>query len=390
MMNIHFAFMLTIAMSLSYLAPAAAFAGGGKAIVYVGTSKREASRGIYAWRLDAGSGKMEPLGLVAETMRPLFLALHPSRRFLYAVSRPTPVDRQNIGVVLAYAIESQTGKLTPLNSLPSRGIDPVDVSVDRTGKNLLVANFGSNSGGGSVAVFPIKGDGSLAEASDFIQYSGSGVNPQSQQGAHSHAINLSPDNRFAFVADLGLDKIFAYRFDQEKGKLTPNNPPFAALHPGAGQRQFVFHPNGRFFYVINQIQSSVTTFAYHASVGTLKELQTVSTLPKDFTGTNTAAAIQVYPTGRFFYGSNRGHNSIAVFSIAPKAGTLTLVEWVPSGGKTPGSFGIDPSGNWLIAANQSSDTLVLFRIDPKTGRLRVTGQSFEVGSPSCVRFLPLN
>lgn len=389
-MNLSGAFVVTLAVMLCSLCPAVALTEGGKAIVYVGTSKREASKGIYAWRLDAGSGKMEPLGLVAETMRPLFLALHPSRRFLYAVSRPTPVDRQNIGVVLAYAIESQTGKLTPLNSLPSRGIDPVDVSVDRTGKNLLVANFGSNSGGGSVAVFPIKGDGSLAEASDFIQYSGSGVNPQSQQGAHSHAINLSPDNRFAFVADLGLDKIFAYRFDQEKGKLTPNNPPFAALHPGAGPRQFVFHPNGRFFYVINQIQSSVTTFAYHASVGTLKELQTVSTLPKDFTGTNTAAAIQVHPNGKFLYGSNRGHDSIAVFSINPQTGTLAPIEWVPTQGKTPGSFGIDPGGSWLIAANQASGSLVLFRLDPQTGRLHATGQSFAVGTPSCVRFLPLN
>ena len=389
-MNLSGAVVVTLAVLLGYLCPAEVGMKESKALVYIGTSKRESSKGIYAWRLDTNSGQMEPLGLVAEAMRPLFLALHPNRRFLYTVSRPTPVDRQNIGVVFAYAVDPQTGKLTALNSFPTRGIDPAFVSVDRTGQNLLVANYGSNSGDGCVAVFPIKKDGSLAEASDFIRYSGSGVHPERQRGPHSHAINVSPDNRFVFVADLGLDKIFVYRFDPARGKLTPNDPPFAALRPGAGPRQFVFRPDGRFLYVINEIQSSVTTFAYNARAGTLKEQQTVTTLPQDFTGPNTAAAVQVHPTGRFLYGSNRGHDSIAVFSIDPRAGTLTLVESVPTGGKTPGSFGIDPGGNWLIAANQSSDALVLFRIDQKTGKLQATGQSYQVGSPSCVRFLPLN
>lgn len=368
--------------------PVAAPIKDGQSILYVGTFKRESSKGIYAWRFDSKSGKLDPMGLVADIMRPVFITVHPNRRFLYAVSRPTAVDRQNVGVVYAYAIDPKTATLTALNSFPTRGIDPAYVAVDRIGGNLLVANFGSNDGKGCVAVFPIKKDGSLAEASDFVQYSGAGVHPQRQQGPHSHAINVSPDNRFVFVADLGLDKVFVYRFDAEKGKLTPNDPAFATLHPGAGPRQFVFHPSGKFFYVVNEIQSTVTTFTY--SSGALKEAQTISTLPEGFTGPSTAATLQVHPSGRFLYASNRGADNIAVYSIDPKAGTLTLVEFVPAQGKTPGNFGIDPSGAWLIVANQSSDALVLFSIDSQTGKLRATGQSFEIGTPSCVKFLPVN
>jgi len=360
----------------------------GQSIVYVGTFRRESSKGIYAWRLDTNSGRMDPLGLVADAMRPLFIALHPNRRFLYAVSRPTAVDRQNVGVVLAYAIDTKTAGLTMLNSFPTRGIDPAYVAVDRAGRNLLVANFGSNKGDGCVTVFPIKKDGSLAEASDFIQYSGVGVHPQRQQGPHSHAINVSPDNRFVFVADLGLDKIFVYHFDAEQGKLRPNDPASATLKPGAGPRQFVFHPSGKFFYVVNEIQSTVTTFTY--ATGSLKEVQTVSTLRQGFTGNSTAATVQVHPSGRFLYASNRGADDIAVYSIDPNTGTLTLVEFVSTQGKTPGNFGIDPSGSWLIVANQSSDSLALFRIDSQTGKLLTTDQIFQIGAPSCVRFLPLH
>jgi 6-phosphogluconolactonase len=361
-------------------------AKGGKSIVYVGTSSGPSSKGIYAWRFDSTSGRMEPLGLVAETSRPSFLVLHPNRRFLYAVGRPTSPGGPSLGVVLAYAIDTATGSLKLLNSISSRGVDPAHLSVDRTGQNLLVANYAS----GSVAVFPILKDGSLSEASEFIQYSGSSVHPQRQQGPHSHAIDLSPDNRFAFVADLGLDKLFVYRFDSQRGKLTPNNPPAAALNPGAGPRHFAFHPGGRFVYVINEIQSTVTTFSYDARAGALKELQTVTTLPAGFTGTSTTAEVQVHPNGKFVYGSNRGHDSIAVFSIDAGTGKLTLVELVPSQGKTPRNFRIDPSGSWLIVGNQDSNSLATFRIDPKTGKLQATGQSFEVGAPSCVTFLPVN
>jgi len=357
-----------------------------ESIVYAGTFKRDPSKGIYAWKFAASTGKLESLGLVADVMRPVFVVLHPSRKFLYAVSRPTATDRQDIGVALAYSIDLKTAQLKFLNSIPTGGIDPAYGSVDTTGRNLLVANFGSNRGDGCVSVFPIESDGSLALASELLHYSGSSIHPQRQTGPHSHAVNVSPDNRFVIVADLGLDKIFSYRLDVEKGKLTPNNPPFATVAPGAGPRHFVFHPNGRFFYVVNELKSTLTTFKWAESK--LVEVQTVSTLPNDYSGNNSAATLQVHPNGKFLYASNRGADNIAIFSIDAKAGTLTAIDFVSSQGKTPGSFSIDPSGAWLIVANQSSDSLVLFRLDDKTGKLTLK-ETTQVGTPSCVRFLRL-
>lgn len=385
--------LLTVMFILPIIAasidPAAVIAKGGKSIVYIGTFRGETSKGIYAWKFDSDSGTMEPLGLAAEASRPLFLALDPNRRFLYAVSRPSPVDRKHIGVVLAYSIDPQNGKLTALNSMPSGGIDPAYISVDKTGKNVLVANFGSNGGEGAVTVFPIKKDGSLADASDFIQYSGTGVHPQRQQGPHSHAIDSAPNNQFVIVTDLGLDKLFVYRFDPVKGKLNANNPSFATLQPGAGPRHIVFHPDGRFVYVVNEIQSTVTTYGYDASAGTLKHMQTLATLPKEFSGASSAAEIRIHPNRKFLYSLNRGHDSVVQFAIDPKTGMLTLIELVSTQGKTASNFSIDPSGSWLIAANQGSDSLVVFRLDPNTGKLQATGKSFAVGTPSCVSFLPL-
>jgi 6-phosphogluconolactonase len=255
--------------------------------------------------------------------------------------------------------------------------------VDKTGRNVLVANYGS----GSVACLPVKEDGRLAEASAFIQHTGSSVNPQRQQGPHAHSVNMSPDNRFAMVADLGLDEVLVYRFDPVKGSLAANDPPFAKVKPGSGPRHFAFHPGGKFAYVINELASTVTALAYDARRGILSEVQTVSTLPPGFTGTSTTAEVQVHPSGKFLYGSNRGHDSIAVFGIDARKGTLTPIEHVPTQGKTPRNFGIDPTGSYLLAANQSSDNVVVFRIDPQTGRLTPTGQVLEVGIPVCVKFV---
>jgi 6-phosphogluconolactonase len=284
--------------------------------------------------------------------------------------------------VTAFAVGSD-GKLTLLNQQPSRGSAPCHLVVDRVGKSLLLANYG----GGSVAAFSIGPDGRLGQSTGFVQHSGSSVNPQRQKEPHAHSINLDAANRFAVAADLGLDQVLVYRFDGAKGTLSPNEPPSTSVKAGSGPRHFAFHPNGRNAYVINELASTVTAFQYDAAQGVLKETQTLSTLPKDFTGTSHTAEVQVHPSGKFLYGSNRGHDSIAVFTIEAN-GTLRYVENTPTGGSTPRNFGISPDGKFLLAANQKSDNVVVFRIDPKSGRLTSTGNTLEVPSPVCVRFLP--
>jgi 6-phosphogluconolactonase len=273
--------------------------------------------------------------------------------------------------------------LTLLNEVPSRGSDPCYVIVDKTGKFVLVANYT----GGNVAVFPILEGGGLGEASAFVQHTGHGTNPQRQEGPHAHYINLSSDNRFAVAADLGLDEILIYRFDPTKGTLTANDPKFVSVNAGAGPRHFGFSPSGNFAYVINEMQSTVTAFSYDADRGQLHSLQTISTLPKDFAGANDDAEIQVHPSGKFLYASNRGHDSIAVFAIDESKGTLTALEYVSTQGKEPRNFEIDPTGSRLFVANQKSDNIVIFRIDPKTGRLAHTGDVLHVPSPVCVKFV---
>jgi 6-phosphogluconolactonase len=257
--------------------------------------------------------------------------------------------------------------------------------VDKTGKVVLVANYNS----GSVAVLPIKADGSLSEATAFDQHSGHGADPKRQPGPHSHSIFTSPDNVFALSADLGLDRLFVYRLNPAAGTLTANNPPYAEVTPGGGPRHFDFSPSGKFVYVIQEMGSKVSTYTYDKTAGTLKEIQTASTLPADFKGENTCADIHAHRSGKFVYGSNRGHDSIAVFAVDPHNGTLKLIENTSTQGKTPRNFGIDPTGKFLIAANQDTDNMVVFSIDQKTGKLTPTGQNVEVGAPVCVKFMEL-
>ena len=356
---------------------------GGRYLTYVGTYTTGKSKGIYAYWFDTHTGTLSPIGLAAESVNPSFLAVHPSGRFLYAVNEIGNYQGQKSGGVSAFAINRQNGKLAFLNELASRGADPCHLSFDRTGKFVLVANYT----GGSLAVFPIIEGARLGEASTFIQNTGKSVNPERQEGPHAHAIETSPDNRYALAADLGLDRLLVSRFNPANGSLQPNDPAYAAIHPGAGPRHFAFHPNGRFVYVVNEMGASLTAFSYDPARGALREIGTVSTLPKGFSGQSDGAEIEVHPSGKFLYTSNRGHDSIAVFAIDANTGGVTPVEYAPTQGKTPRHFAIDPSGSYLLVANQDSNNLVTFQIDQRTGRLTAQPNPVEAPSPICIVFV---
>ncbi len=333
--------------------------------------------------LDARKGILGKPRLAAASPDPSFLAIHPSRQYLYAVNE-NGLPRHRGGGVTAFAIDARQGTLSPINQQSSGGDGPCHLVVDRQGKAVLVANYG----GGSVACLPIESDGSLSPASSFIQHRGVVADLQRQGGPRGHSINLDPANRFAVAADLGLDKVFVYKFDPAHAKLTPHEPAFAKVAPRSGPRHFAFHPGGRFGYVINEIANTVTAFAYDADNGILTEIQTISTLPDDFKGRTNTAEVQVHPSGKFLYGSNRGHDSIAIFAIDPTSGKLTSVGFEPTQGKNPRNFAIDPTGAFLFAENQDSDTIVVFRIDPQTGALKPTGQVVLIGKPVCIRMIP--
>jgi len=355
----------------------------GSYLIYVGTYTGPESKGVYALRFDPASGKSTSLGLAAETINPSFLAIDPGQRNLYAVNEVGDFKGEKSGGVSAFAIDRKTGKLTFLNEVSSHGAGPCHVALDKTGKYVLVANYD----GGSVAAFPVLPDGRLGEASAVVQHSGHGPNAERQEAPHAHEIQLAPDNRFAIAADLGLDKLLVYRFDAAKGTLVANESPFAQVEPAAGPRHFVFHPNSKFVYTLNEMGGSVTSFSYDSGTGTLHNLQTVSSLPKDFKGHNDSAEIVTDHHGKFLYASNRGPDGIAVFAIDPAKGTLKLVEHVPTKGKAPRNFAVDPTGQYLFVANQESNNIVVFRIDPKSGRLTDTGQLMNVPSPVCIVFM---
>lgn len=357
----------------------------GKYLFFVGTYTQDGStsKGIYAYRYDAANHEITDLGVAAETANPSFVALSPNGKYLYAVNELQNYKGPNSGGVSAFSVDSSTGKLTFLNEVPSRGADPSYITVDKTGKWVLIANYT----GGSIAVFPVLGDGKIGEAKTFVQHTGQGANPQRQEGPHAHSINLSPDNRFAYVDDLGLDELLVYKFDSAKGALTPNDPPYVKLDPGSGPRHFALAASGKFAYVVSEIKGTVTVFSLDSRTGTLHTLQTVSTLPEGFKGDIEDAEVVIHPSGKFLYASNRGDgNSIAVFAIDGAKGTLTPVEYASTQGKTPRSFEIDPTGTLLFAENQQSNNIVVFKIDQQTGKLTPTGKVVDVPSPVDVKF----
>jgi 6-phosphogluconolactonase len=355
--------------------------------VYFGTYTRGSSEGIYQARFEPETGKLGSLELAAALENPSFLAFHPTRPLVCAVSEVNSfVDARaggrNSGAVSSLKRDEETGKLTLLNQQATGGAHPCHVSFTPSGAFVMVANYS----GGSVACFPIQQNGWLAPMSGFVQHEGSSVNERRQKGPHAHSINPGPTGRFFYAADLGVDKIFIYRLDA--GRLVVNRPASADLAPGSGPRHFTFHPGGRFAYVINELLSTVTTFQHNADTGALTEIQTITTLPEDFDGKSTTAEVQVHPSGRFLYGSNRGHDSIAAFRINQDTGKLTPLGQTPSGGKTPRNFAIDPTGRYLIAAHQATDNVVVHKINQDTGTLEPTGQELKVSAPVCIKFAP--
>lgn len=352
--------------------------------VYFGTYTRgTSSQGIYVADLNTKTGALGNLRVAGEAVNPSFLAIHPNGKWLYAVSEVESFQESRWGAVVAFDINPD-GTLRRKNAQPSGGAAPCYLVVDRGGKNVLVANYS----GGSAAVLPLEADGNLKPPSQVVQHVGKGVDPGRQQAPHVHSINLDASGRFALVADLGLDRVFAYRFDPDAGTLTPADPPFGAVNPGSGPRHLVFHPDGRHVFVINEMAATITPFVYNPDTGALAPGETVSTVPAENPPGNTTAEIRIHPSGRFLYGSNRGLDSLALFDVDVRGGTLRARGHEPTRGRTPRHFEIDPSGSILLAANQGTDRVIPFRIDPETGALTPIGNGLAVPAPVCVRFAP--
>jgi 6-phosphogluconolactonase len=363
-------FILTIALLVALAAPAR------EHTVYVGTyTGPNASKGIYKFGFDTKTGEVtSPLELAAEIVSPSFLAIHPNGRFLYAV------NEAGKGAVTAYAIDPKTKTLTKINDQPSIGSGPCHINVDSKGKHVVIANYG----GGSIAALPINKDGSLKPASSFVQHKGSSINQSRQKEPHGHSVNFDKSGKYVFAADLGLDKVIIYKFDSNEGTLTEAG--FGALKPGSGPRHLAVAKDNKRVYVINEITSTVTGFNYDGKTN-LTAFQTISTLPQETPG-NSTAEIVIHPSGKFVYGSNRGHNSIAVFAVDKKSGELERVQNAPIEGKIPRNFVVDPTGKFLLAAGQDSNTIAIFSIDQSTGKLTYTGKSLQAFKPVCLRFHP--
>ncbi|MEA3208157.1 MAG: 6-phosphogluconolactonase [Chthoniobacter sp.] len=349
-----------------------------EATFYLGTyTKTPKSKGIYVGKLDTDTGKLGPLVLAGEAKSPSFVALAPGAKFLYAAME------SGTGAVGAFAVQAD-GTLTALNEQPSGGGGACHVWVDATGRNVFVANYG----GGSIAAFQTKRDGSLGERTAFVQYIGTGPDPRRQEKPHGHSIYTDLENRFVYSCDLGTDNVWIFRLDADKGTLTPTEPPSGKVPPGAGPRHLTIHPNGQFAYVCNEMGLSVTAFSRDTASGALTAVQTLPTLPEGTATTGVSTAeIFCHPTGKWLYVSNRGHDTLAVYGLGAD-GKLTWIENAPALVKVPRGFAIDPTGKWLITAGQDDDRIAVLKIDPESGKLTATDQSADVGSPVCVLFAP--
>lgn len=339
--------------------------------------------GIYVYRMDPDTGALDFDSKTTGVVNPSYLAIHPTQRFLYAVNELKTFEDKPTGTVSAFAVDAKSGRLEFLNRQLTHGADPCHVTVDAKGRHVFVANFMS----GSVCVLPVQRDGSLGEASDFIQHLGSSVDPVRQKGPHAHSVTLDWANRFAFVPDLGLDKLLVYTVDRTRGMLEPHAVAWIKVKPGAGPRHVALHPGGKFAFLINELDSTLAVLSFDGRNGAFKELQVVPTLPAGFQGESTCADVQVAPSGRFVYASNRGHDSLVIYKFDRRTGKLAYVGHQSTQGRTPRQFEIDPTGRFLLVGNQDTDTIVPFRIDLKTGALAPTGQVLQVPTPVCVKFL---
>lgn len=354
----------------------------GSAVVFIGTYTEKLphvagkAEGIYAYRLDRTNGTLSHLSTTSGVINPSFVAVSPDRRYLYAVQEVGEYEGLPGGMVNSFAIDPETFALKPLNQQRTFGTFPCYVSTDGTGRWVLIANHG----GGNVTVLPVGPHGELGEATAVVAHQGTSA----EDVSHPHSIIASPDSRFVLVADAGLSRVYVYRLDPERGTLEPNDEPWVALPAGTGPRHMVFHPSGNFLYTVNERGSSVTAFAYDAAQGTLRELQTLSTLPAGWSGRNACADIHIDPTGQFLYGSNRGHNSLALFTVDPSTGTLQAAGHTLTDGRTPRGFGIEATGSLVLAANQDTDTIVPFALDPTTGALGSGGPVADIPTPVCL------
>jgi 6-phosphogluconolactonase len=381
-------FLRTLGVGLAGVLAADNLAGGLRilagpegATFYVGTYTEGRSEGIYRCRLDFGSGAVRIESAVNGVTNPSFLVTDGSRGRMYAVCETAEFQGMPGGSVVSFAVNRESGEARVLNSRPTRGADPCHVTIDPSGRFVVVANYS----GGSLAVYPLNKDGSLGEATDFVQHTGSSILPR-QKGPHAHSVNFDPIGRFAYAADLGLDKVLIYSFDGQRGKLVPATPPWAEIKAGAGPRHLVFSRNGQTVYVVNELDSTLAVFSVDPTTGGLKLLQTIATIPQDFKEENFPADIHVSPSGKFVYCSNRGHDSIAVFAINQRTGTLSALQYAPTGGKWPRNFAIDPTGQFLLVANQKSATITVFGVDTVWGALTQRSQKLEITEPACVVF----
>lgn len=352
--------------------------------IYLGTYTRGESRGIYACEMDMAQGTLSSPKLVAEVRNPSFLAFHPDLPRIYAVSELWQTDGPDRGAVTAFAIDDASGELRELNQEAVGGAGPCHLAVSPSGRFLVTANYGS----GSTSVLPLDEEGRLRPRSCVVQHEGSGPNEARQKGPHAHQTLFAPGGELLLVPDLGIDQVLLYRLDETAGRLFASTPPAVAVPPGSGPRHCAYHPSGKFLYVVNELASTVSVFECSDDVP-LRLTQTISTLPPGFDGQNTTAEIEVHPSGRFVYASNRGHDSIAAFAVDSATGKLREIGQFPSAGRVPRNFAIAPGGRFLLAANQDTDNVVVFAIDQDSGKLQPTEASVQVGAPVCVVFRPI-